>query len=371
MAFRYCTLPDTFNNSIAATKVEYRQLGKSGLRVSNPTFGGLSVGDPKWAGWIMKRSEAFMLLKGAYDRGINTWDTANVYSNGASEEIMGAVLGEFKIPRRKVVIMTKVYRVMPDIELPQDHADARKNVAYFEKEADSSKDHVNQWGLSRSAIFDSVDDSLQRLGTTYIDVLQIHRFDPHVPPEETMRALHDLVQSGKVRYLGASSMWAHELSILQHTAERLGLTQFSCVQIRYNLLYREEEREMIKYCNRTGVGIMIWEALAAGMVARPLSQHGSSPRSQALINIGEDKDKPTEADKEIIHRVHELAQRHNWPMTSVALAWLNARVTAPVIGFNSLHAMDEVLAARGRSLTAEEERYLEEPYVSKAVFGHV
>ncbi|KAL7775824.1 hypothetical protein CFE70_006236 [Pyrenophora teres f. teres 0-1] len=356
MAFRYCTLPDTFNNSIAATKVEYRQLGKSGLRVSNPTFGGLSVGDPKWAGWIMKRSE---------------WDTANVYSNGASEEIMGAVLGEFKIPRRKVVIMTKVYRVMPDIELPQDHADARKNVAYFEKEADSSKDHVNQWGLSRSAIFDSVDDSLQRLGTTYIDVLQIHRFDPHVPPEETMRALHDLVQSGKVRYLGASSMWAHELSILQHTAERLGLTQFSCVQIRYNLLYREEEREMIKYCNRTGVGIMIWEALAAGMVARPLSQHGSSPRSQALINIGEDKDKPTEADKEIIHRVHELAQRHNWPMTSVALAWLNARVTAPVIGFNSLHAMDEVLAARGRSLTAEEERYLEEPYVSKAVFGHV
>ncbi|KAI2478309.1 Aryl-alcohol dehydrogenase NADP [Pyrenophora tritici-repentis] len=284
---------------------------------------------------------------------------------------MGAVLREFKIPRRKVVIMTKVYRVMPDIELPQDHADAKKNVAYFEKEADSSKDHVNQWGLSRSAIFDSVEDSLQRLGTTYIDVLQIHRFDPTVPPEETMRALHDLVQSGKVRYLGASSMWAHELSILQHTAERLGLTQFSCVQIRYNLLYREEEREMIKYCNRTGVGILIWEALAAGMVARPLSQLGSSPRSQALINIGEEKDKPTEADKEIIHRVHELAQRHNWPMTSVALAWLNARVTAPVIGFNSLHAMDEVLAARGRSLTAEEERYLEEPYVSKAVFGHV
>ncbi|XMA14644.1 hypothetical protein WAI453_007435 [Rhynchosporium graminicola] len=370
MAFRHAKLPQSFTESMAKTKVTYRQLGRSGLRISNPIFGGLSIGDSKWDQWILDKEEAMVVLNEAYNRGITTWDTANVYSNGASEEIMGATLREYNIPRSKVVLMTKIFRVMPDIELEKYSHDRYKNVAFFETEADQSKDHVNHWGLSRAAIMQTVDDSLARLGTDYIDVLQIHRSDPHVPPEETMRALHDLVTCGKVRYLGASSMWAHELAILQHTAERNGWNKFSSIQLRYNLLYREEEREMIRYCNRTGVGILAWEALGAGHLARPLGMNGTTRRAKSLLDLEDKYPELSPQDTSIIGRVEEVAQRRNWPMSHVSLAWLNERAITPIIGFNSVHRIQEALDARGKILTAEERAYLEEPYMPVPVVGH-
>lgn len=205
---------------------------------------------------------------------IQQWDTANVYSNGESERLIGKAMKIYGIPRRKLVIMTKCCRVICD----QENYDVGSAVNMHENVANQSKDYVNQkgigvpallliyllqhsftdhhLGLSRGAILEAVDASLERLGTTYIDVLQVHRYDPNVPPEETMRALDDLVRCGKVRYLGASSMWAHEFAILQHTAEKYGLTKFISMQNHYNLIYREEEREMNRYCKLTGVGLI-------------------------------------------------------------------------------------------------------------------
>ena len=192
--------------------------------------------------------QALPILKAAFDRGLNTWDTANNYSNGESERIIGKAIKAYNIPRRKLVILSKCYSVVgeePDV----------RPVA-FEKEIPRSKDYVNQYGLSRTAIITSVDASLERLQTSYIDLLQIHRFDASVPIEETMSTLHELVKSGKVRYIGASSMWTYQFALMQFCAEKNGWTKFVSMQNHYNLLYREEEREMNKYCDKTGVGII-------------------------------------------------------------------------------------------------------------------
>jgi aryl-alcohol dehydrogenase-like predicted oxidoreductase len=220
-------LPPSVKESFENSKCEYRRLGKSGLKVSVPIFGCMSFGDVRT-----------MLLKAAYDRGLNTWDTANVYSNGMSEIIVGKALKKYSIPRHKVTIMTKCWGAVgetPDVRaimyLPQIRA---------------SKDYVNHIGLSRAAIFNSVEASLKRLDTPYIDLLQIHRFDPETPVEETMKALHDLVQSGKVRYVGASSMWTYQFAMLQFAAEKNGWTKFISMQNQYNLLYREEERVRLR-----------------------------------------------------------------------------------------------------------------------------
>ncbi|KAL5344757.1 hypothetical protein ACLOAV_010154 [Pseudogymnoascus australis] len=206
---------------------------------------------------------ALPLLKYAFDRGINTWDTANVYSNGESERLMGKAIRAYNIPRQKVVIMTKCYRVICD----QENHDPGSGITMLTGLADQSKDYVNQWGLSRGAIFSDVEASLERLNTKYIDLYQVHRYDETVSPRETMEALHDLVKSGRVRYLGASSMWAHQFALLQQTAEKYGLTKFVSMQNHYNLLYREEEREMNKLCDLTGVGLIPWAPLAAGRLA--------------------------------------------------------------------------------------------------------
>ncbi|KAL8978854.1 MAG: hypothetical protein Q9205_005664 [Flavoplaca limonia] len=220
------------NGSSGPPLAEYRQLGKSGLRVSVPIFGAMSFGDRRWAPWVIEEDE---------------WDTANVYSNGVSEEIIGKAIKKYNIPRQKLVIMTKCCGTTREGNDPETLA---------LKDIDKTVDYVNQRGLARQGIFNAVDASLRRLDTPYIDLLQIHRFDKTTPIEETMEALHDLVKSGKVRYIGASSMWTYQFAMMQFTAERRGWTKFVSMQNYHNLLYREEEREMNKFCNETGVGLI-------------------------------------------------------------------------------------------------------------------
>lgn len=228
-------------------KAEYRQLGKSGLRVSIPIIGAMSFGDKRWAPWVIEEDEALPLLKAAFDRGVNTWDTANVYSNGESEVIIGKAIKKYNIPRHKLIIATKCCGTVREGNDPETMA---------LKDIDKTVDYVNQRGLSRQGIFAAVNASLKRLDTDYIDLLQIHRFDKTVPIEETMKALHDLVESGKVHYVGASSMWTYQFATMQFTAEKHGWTKFVSMQNAYNLLYREEEREMNKFCLETGVGLI-------------------------------------------------------------------------------------------------------------------
>ena len=200
------------------------------------------------APWVIEEDEALPLLKAAYDRGLNTWDTANVYSNGVSEEIVGKAIKKYNIPRSKLVILTKCYGTVGE-------EPGIRGILYGQ-DIKKSKDYVNQGGLSRGSIIKAVNASLERLGTDYIDLLQIHRYDPDTPVEETMETLHDLVRSGKVHYIGASSMWAYQFARLQFAAEKNGWTKFISMQNHYNLLYREEEREMNKFCNETGVGLI-------------------------------------------------------------------------------------------------------------------
>lgn len=353
------TLPASLQKSLDATKVQYRRLGSSGLTVSVPIFGCMSFGDPRTLPWVIPESEALPLLKAAYDRGLNTWDTANVYSNGESEKIVGKALKEYNIPRHKVVIMTKCFMAVG--ETPEvRHYLVRDELV-------KSKDYVNQWGLSRQAIFNQVDASLERLGTDYIDLLQIHRFDYETPIEETMQALNDLVRSGKVRYIGASSMWATQFARMQFVAEQKGWTKFVSMQNQYNLLYREEEREMNRFCNDTGVGLVPWAPLCRGHLARDPEKFGSTERSKAEKDQG---NVLMEWEVKTVERVAEVARKREWKMSNAALAWINKRVTSPIIGFSNLERMEEAIEATGKVLTEEEENYLEELYKPKKINGH-
>ncbi|KAM0190425.1 hypothetical protein ACHAPI_009414 [Fusarium lateritium] len=352
-------LPARLKESIEASKCEYRNLGKSGLRISVPVFGCMSFGDKRVLPWVIGEDEALELLKAAYDRGLNTWDTANTYSNGASEEIVGKALKKFNIPRHKVLILSKCRWAVGE-EPEARHINYRP-------EFETSKDYQNQYGLSRAAIFNQVEASLKRLDTDYIDLLQIHRYDELTPLEETMKALHDLVQLGKVRYIGASSMWATQFARMQFVAEKNGWTQFISMQNHYNLLYREEEREMIRYCNDTGVGVIPWAPLCRGHLARPPADFGSTDRSKG------EKETSGElfvVDQKIIGRVVELAEKHEWPMAHVALAWINQRITSPIIGFSSVARIEQAIGAKGKTLTDEEFKYLEELYEAKPISGH-
>lgn len=306
--------------------------------------------------------DSLPILKAAYDRGLNTWDTANVYSNGVSEEIIGKALKKYSIPREKVVILSKCYGYVGE-------EPGTRGMMYGQKIAES-KDHVNRGGLSRRAIFDAVGKSLKRLGTDYLDLLQIHRFDQYTPMEETMESLHDLVKMGKVNYIGASSMWAYQFAQLQFVAEKHGWTKFVSMQNHYNLLYRQEEREMNKFCHDTGVGLIPWAPLCRGHLARPPSEYGNTIRSageqrNSIFTTGQ-----SESDQEVIKRVQELAERKGWKMSTVALAWINKRISSLIIGFSSVERIDEALEVRGKTLTAEEEKYLEELYVTRDVQGH-
>ncbi|KAK5988141.1 Aldo-keto reductase [Cladobotryum mycophilum] len=358
-------IPESLRDSITCTRSKYRQLGRSGLRVSNPILGCMHFGSSRWFPWVLEEEKSLGILKAAYDSGINTWDTANVYSNGQSERIIGKALQLYKIPRHKVTLMTKCYRVVCDSE----NYDPGSGVTMHHDLADESKDYVNNWGLSRAAIFQAVEASLNRLNTNYIDVLQIHRYDTTVPPEETMGALNDLVRSGLVRYIGASSMWTYQFATLQYIAEKNGWAKFISMQNHYNLLYREEEREMIKYCNATGVGIIPWAPLAHGRLARAPEQKDSTLRS-SLSSGGSLYGGDERGSDAIVSRVHDIALKRGWPMSHVALAWLNRKVTAPIIGISSISRMEEALDAVDKELTADEEEYLEELYLPQTIQGH-
>jgi len=337
---------------MSSPPVQYRRLGKSGLRVSVPIVGAMSFGSSKWAPWVIDEDKAHELLKAAWDRGVNTIDTANMYSEGFSEIVIGTFLKKYNIPRNKILIFTKCYNLCtgdPSV------------VGWGNKQLHDSKEFVNQAGLSRQAIFNQVNDSLARLGTSYVDLLQIHRHDPNTPPEETMKALHDLVEQGKVRYIGASSMRAWQFSEYNHVAEKNGWTKFISMQNEYSLLYREDEREMIPYCNAHGIGIIPWGPLQAGDLAKSLGvqsvRNSARPRNHS------------EVDKAIITRVEELSKKKGWTMSQVALAWINTKVSSPIVGMSSPERLEEAIIP-DKDLTKEEIDYLEEPYAPKVVRGH-
>ncbi|TFK64733.1 Aldo/keto reductase [Pluteus cervinus] len=340
-----------------ATQVEYRQLGKTGLRVSVPVIGTMGFGSAEWGSWILEEERSLEILKAAWDKGINTIDTANVYSNGVSERIVGNFVKKYQIPRNEIIIATKCYALVA--KSPEIHA-------YAQPHLQEERDYVNQSGLSRAAIFNAVDASLERLQTSYIDLLQIHRYDPDTDPEETMKALHDLVQSGKVRYLGASSMRCWQFALLNEIADKRGWTKFVSMQNEYSLLYREEEREMLAYCKYNGIGVIPWAPLAGGALARPLG--GQTARTEftrgTLLEA-----KLSEADEPIINRVKELAEKHGKKMSQVALAWVSSKITSPIVGVSSVTRLEESLI-KGFILTEDEVKYLEEPYVPKPVRGH-
>ncbi|KAJ7590415.1 NADP-dependent oxidoreductase domain-containing protein [Mycena floridula] len=346
--------------STQSVMAQYVRLGQTGLKVSVPILGAMSFGSSKWGGWPLDEEEALPIIKAAWDRGVSTIDTANVYSNGESERVVGKFLKKYQIPRSQIIIATKCNGLVED----NPAGDRTMPIA----ELKQTRRFVNQYGLSRAAICNAVEESLQRLDTPYIDLLQIHRYDVDTPGEETMKALHDLVQSGKVRYIGASSMRTWQFAHLNEIAEKHNWTKFVSMQNEYSLLYREEEREMLPYCKFHGIGVIPWGPLYAGDLARPLGGAEASARLQSRA-AGPWAPKHSEADKAIIARVEEIAKKRDQSMARVALAWVGSKVSSPIVGISSVKRLEEAINP-GFTLTEEEMKYLEEPYVPKAVRGH-
>ncbi|KAL2075820.1 hypothetical protein VTL71DRAFT_763 [Oculimacula yallundae] len=348
----------------SVTKMQYARLGNSGLKISKVIFGCMSFGSSKWQEWVIEEAEALPLLKHAYDVGLNTWDTADIYSNGLSEQIIGKALKQYDIPRNKVVILSKCYFGVAEDGSQPPIAKASVNDGEF----------VNRQGLSRKHILDAVDKSVERLGT-YIDVLQIHRLDRDTPREEIMRALNDVVESGKVRYIGASSMAAWEFQTLQNIAEKKGYHKFISMQNYYNLIYREEEREMIPYCRDAGVGLIPWSPIARGALARPFSDRTTKrEKTDAYLN-NMIRSKESEIDKQVIGRVEEISKKHGVSMTTIATAWcLSKESVNPIIGLSSKERIDQAVQAvefaSSGKLTKEDIAYLEEGYAPKERQGY-
>ncbi|KAJ8090254.1 hypothetical protein AAF712_006146 [Marasmius tenuissimus] len=341
-------------------QVYYRRLGSSGLKVSVPILGAMSFGNPEWQGWVGGEEQSLEVLKAAWDQGINTIDTSNNYSNGESERIVGKFLKKYNIPRNQFIIATKCYGLVS--------SDPKVFTPTAPPEFYNQREYVNQSGLSRAAIFNAVEASLERLQTTYIDLYQIHRFDPETPAEETMKALHDLVQSGKVRYIGASSMRTWQFAHLNEVASRNGWTRFVSMQNEYSLLYREEEREMLPYCKFHGIGVIPWSPLKSGVLSRPFDS-GVPPRLAYFKGTAWEY-KFSEADETIIRRVEEIAKKRGVSMAKVALAWLALKVTSPIIGTASLKRLEENIVSEDLVLTNDEAKYLEESYAPVPVQGH-
>jgi 1-deoxyxylulose-5-phosphate synthase len=321
--------------------MEYTRLGSTGLQVSRICLGMMSFGDPSRGGhpWSLPEEQSRSVIEKALAAGITFFDTANVYSAGSSEEITGRAIRDFA-DREDVVLATKVHgRMRPG---------------------------PNGAGLSRKAIVAELEASLQRLGTDYVDLYQIHRWDPHTPIEETLEALDSCVRSGKVRYLGASSMWAWQFSKALHRAGEHGWHRFVSMQDHYNLLNREEEREMLPLCADEGIGVIPWSPLARGRLTRDWD--ASTTRSETDAFGGKLYD---EADRVIVERVAEVAEARGVPRAQVALAWLLSKpvVTAPIVGVTKDRQLDDAVAAVELRLTAEEIARLEEPYTPHAVVG--
>lgn len=343
------------------TTMPYVRLGNSGLKISKIVLGMMSYGDSKWDDWVLDEKEAIKHIKAAYDAGIQTFDTANVYSNGESERILGKAIKSLNLPRDEIVVMTKVYFVVgkaPDVQFWGDKSAGQPEQLGY----------VNQGGLSRKHIFESVKHSLERLQLDYIDVLQCHRFDPNTPIAETMQALHDVVQAGYVRYIGMSSCYAYQFNAMQNYAINNKLTPFISMQNHYSLVYREEEREMMPTLKQFGVGCIPWSPLARGLLTRPLTEQTKRGDTDWYLKNAY----KASGTKDIVNRVQEVAQKKGITMAQVALAWCfsNPNITAPIVGTTSLKNLEELLAAVEFRLTDEEVKYLEEPYQPQNITGH-
>jgi 1-deoxyxylulose-5-phosphate synthase len=325
--------------------VKYVNLGKTGLRVSRVCLGMMSYGNDSDRAWVLDEDGAEPIVKAAVDGGITFFDTADVYSAGASEVATGRLLSKY-FSRDQVVVATKVHGAMGQGE--------------------------NDRGLSRKHILAGIDASLRRLNMDYVDLYQIHRWDPGTPIEETMEALHDVVRAGKARYIGASSMFAWQFAKAQYTADARGWTRFSSMQNHYNLLYREEEREMIPQCIDQGVGIIPWSPLARGVLAGNRTRSGERHTTRAGTDPFSDSLYSMTGDFDVVDRVAAVASARGVPPAQVALAWLLQRpgVTAPIIGATRLGHLEDALAAEQLELSRDEVSQIEELYVSHPVLGH-
>ncbi len=324
--------------------MEYTTLGDTGMTVSKICLGCMSFGDPSWRDWVLDEAAGRELVERAIELGVNFFDTANMYSRGASERVLGDVLAEYD--RDEFVVATKGYFQMRD-------------------------DDPNSGGLSRKAIEQELDNSLDRLGMETVDLYQTHRWDDDTPIEQTMRALDDAVRRGKTRYVGTSSMWTHQFAEALHTSDRLDLERFATMQNHYNLLYREEEREMLPLCAKENVGVIPWSPLARGFLARPHEELTTTARGEAEAEA--DRHPYLDAGgREVNERVQELAAEHDASMAQIALAWLFEQdaVDAPIVGTTSVEHLEEAVAALELSLSDSELAYVQEPYEPVPVSGH-
>lgn len=325
--------------------MQYVNLGRTGLKVSRICLGMMTYGTSEWRDWVLDEAEARPFIRRALELGINFFDTADMYSRGVSEEVTGRALRDFA-GRDEVVIATKVFFPLGD--------------------------KPNQGGLSRKHIMEGIDASLRRLGLDYVDLYQIHRFDPETPVEETMETLHDVVRAGKTRYIGASSMYAWQFAKMQYTADLHGWTRFVSMQNHYNLIYREEEREMIPFCINQGVGVIPWSPLARGFLTgnRTRERGGETTRSRsdgfAHSMYYQDYDFDT------LDRNIEVAKRYGVSPAQMALAWILHKpgVSSPIIGASKMHHLEEAVVAQEINLSDEDIAYLEEAYLPHPILGH-
>jgi aryl-alcohol dehydrogenase-like predicted oxidoreductase len=325
--------------------MEYTNLGSTGLKVSRICLGTMTYGSKKWREWVLDEEESRPFIKRALESGINFFDTADMYSVGASEEVLGRALKDFGGSRDRLVVATKVFNPMGD--------------------------DPNQRGLSRKHIRHAIDDSLRRLQTDYVDLYQIHRFDPHTPMEETLEALNEVVRAGKALYIGASSMFAWQFAQMLAISDAHGWARFVTMQNHYNLLYREEEREMNPLCESEGVGLIPWSPLARGVLAGSRKAQTTRARTDDFGAKLYGKEL-AEADQRVIAALEDFAKKRGLPPAQLALAWLlhQPAMTAPIVGASKPHHLDDAIAAVGVKLSPEEIGRLEEPYAPHPIAGH-
>jgi aryl-alcohol dehydrogenase (NADP+) len=325
--------------------MDYVRLGNTGLKVSRICLGMMTYGTPQWRPWVLDEAQSRPFVARALEHGINFFDTADMYSNGASEEVLGRAVKEHA-RRDQIVIATKAF--FPVQQGP------------------------NERGLSRKHLMDAIDRSLERLGTDYVDLYQIHRFDTETPIEETLEALHDIVKAGKARYIGASSMYAWQFAKMLYVADRHGWTRFVSMQNHYNLVYREEEREMLPLCREEGIGVIPWSPLARGFLAGNHRKGDFGDTSRAKTDDFAQQLYYADADFAVADRVVQLAGRQGVKPTQIALAWLLAQpgVTAPIVGASKLPHLDEAVAALAIKLSPEDLAFVEGLYQPHRVLGH-
>jgi aryl-alcohol dehydrogenase (NADP+) len=326
--------------------MEYIRLGSTGVKVSRICLGTMTYGSKKWREWVLDEEESRPFIRRALELGVNFFDTADMYSLGASEEVLGRALREFGPPRDQVVVATKVYNPMGD--------------------------DPNQRGLSRKHIMHAIDDSLRRLRMEYVDLYYIHRFDNETPIEETLEALDDVVKAGKALYLAASSMFAWQFAKMLYKADELGLSRFVVMQNHYNLVYREEEREMLPLCREEGIGVVPWSPLARGFVTGNRSHKDRGETLRAKTDAYAHSLYYQPSDFEVVDRITHVARARGVSNAQIALAWILQQpgVTAPVIGASKMHHLDDAVAAERLRLDGAELKALAEPYQPHQILGH-